>query len=399
MLPAVGLAFFGGDAAVAEAAVNLVVEFFPVGDDQERPVAGNLSQHLLGEERHRQRLAAPLRVPEDPQPSLVGLDLVQSGDSIVHTQKLVVLGRDLDQPTLRFIEEAEVLYQVQKPSFVARSPDDGLQRNAALFPFRVDPFPVGEVFPARRHAADLRLSAVRQNDDCVKPEQLRNGALVIFQVVLEGVFQLAVGLLEFDEQQRQPVDEADQIGPPFVDRAGNPELRHQGEVIVGRVGPVDDAEGLVHLFAIVVLKGDLHAVFEQPVNVPVGVGQAHRTAIPGQFIDRQLNGIGRDAGVQLCQRRLETGPENNIAGGLPAECGVWPADFLSEAVRRAVTQLGKQGDGRLFDQGVFGIVGGHGCGQLSSCHFTLTFSHHSFTRTPIKPLAIDESKKKKSSHT
>ncbi len=75
------------------------------------------------------------------------------------------------------------------------------------------------MFPACRHAADLRLRAVGQDDEGVVPEHLRNRGLVVFQVVLVGVFDLAVALLEFDKDQGQTVDEADQVGAFFVDTA------------------------------------------------------------------------------------------------------------------------------------------------------------------------------------
>ena len=47
---------------------------------------------------------------------------------------------------------------------------------------------------------------------------------------------------EFDEDQRQAVDEADEIGAAFVHVARDPELRGEEEVVAGRVLPVDDAD-------------------------------------------------------------------------------------------------------------------------------------------------------------
>ena len=49
--------------------VNLVIQVAPVGDDHESPVAGQLAQHLLGEEDHRVGLAAALGMPEDAEGS------------------------------------------------------------------------------------------------------------------------------------------------------------------------------------------------------------------------------------------------------------------------------------------------------------------------------------------
>ena len=132
MLAAVGLALLGDGPRVAEVLVDLVVEVVPVGDDEERPVAGHLPQHLLREEDHRKALAAPLRVPEDAQPALVGLDLLQSGDGVVHAEELVVLGDDLDQSALGVVEDGEVLHQVEEPALLACPPDQGFQRDDAL---------------------------------------------------------------------------------------------------------------------------------------------------------------------------------------------------------------------------------------------------------------------------
>ena len=98
------------------------------------------------------------------------------------------------------------------------------------------------------------LAAVRQDNEGVVPEQLRNGLLVILQVVFVGVFDLPVALLEFDEDQGQTIDEANEIGTAFVDAAGYPELGGEKEVVVLWIIPVDDSNRLVRLFAFVILK-------------------------------------------------------------------------------------------------------------------------------------------------
>ena len=125
------------------------------------------------------------------------------------------------------------------------------------------------MFPSRRHAADLRLAAVGEDDDGVVPEQLRDGALVIPQIVLIGVLRSSVALLEFDEDQRQPIDEPDQIGPAFINAARDPELRSQKEVVVLRLVPVDDPHGFAGFVSLIVLKTDPHAFFQQSVDFPV----------------------------------------------------------------------------------------------------------------------------------
>ena len=61
--------------APANVLVDLVVQLLPVRDDQKGPVAGQLAQHLLGEEDHRVAFAAALGMPEDAQPALVLLEV------------------------------------------------------------------------------------------------------------------------------------------------------------------------------------------------------------------------------------------------------------------------------------------------------------------------------------
>ena len=64
------------------------------------------------------------------------------------------------------------------------------------------------------------------------PEQRRNLLLVVGQVLVEGRARGHAGLLELDHHQRQAVDEADQIRPAGVERAGDAELADQQEIIV-----------------------------------------------------------------------------------------------------------------------------------------------------------------------
>ena len=90
MLRAVGLHPFlrlRDRAHAGEVLVNLVVQFLPVGHDHERPVAGHLAQHLLGEEHHRVALAAALRMPEHAQPPLVLLQAASTAAMALFTPR------------------------------------------------------------------------------------------------------------------------------------------------------------------------------------------------------------------------------------------------------------------------------------------------------------------------
>ena len=137
-----------------EIPVNLAVQIFAVGDDEERPVAGELPQNLLGEEDHRVAFAGALRVPEDAELALVRLDLLRGGDGVVHAEELMVLGDQLVGLALGLIEQREVLHEIEQARLVADAPDHGLQADHALFAFVVDLLPLGEVLPPGRHAAN-----------------------------------------------------------------------------------------------------------------------------------------------------------------------------------------------------------------------------------------------------
>ena len=85
----------GDDARAREVLVDLPIEVFAIGDDEERPVAGHFAQDLLREEDHAVTLAAALRVPEDAQLALIRsrTSCVFDGlDGAIDAEVLMVLG-------------------------------------------------------------------------------------------------------------------------------------------------------------------------------------------------------------------------------------------------------------------------------------------------------------------
>jgi len=51
-------------SGICKGLVDLVIQFLPVGNNDECPVARHLPQYLLREKDHGNGLAAPLRMPE-----------------------------------------------------------------------------------------------------------------------------------------------------------------------------------------------------------------------------------------------------------------------------------------------------------------------------------------------
>ena len=266
---------------------DLLVQFHPVGDHHEGPVAGQLAQHLLREEHHRKALAAALRLPEHaaaPVAKLAGLQ--HRGDGVVDAEELVVLAENLDQPGLVLGEQREVLDQIEQAGAVASAAQHHFQRHAARFVLALDALPLHPASPVGGERADAAVGAVAGDEQRVAPEQCRNLLLVVGQVFVEGRPRRHAGFLEFDHHPGQAIDEADQVGPAGVERAGHAELADQQEVVVRRMFPIHDAQTFGLLPAVFLVgHGHRDAFLEQPIrprgwpppgSSPSGRGSVHR---------------------------------------------------------------------------------------------------------------------------
>ena len=256
-------------AAAGEGLVDLGVEIVAVGQHQEREVAAQLAMHLAGEHHHRVALAGPLGVPENAELPVSRLPLAHRLDGPVHAEELVVAGQDLPRLAGRLVEEDEVLDEVEKVALVA----DALQQRLHVHGTRLllgQPLPLVEVPPPARDGADPRLLAVGEHHHRVVVEEVRDGVAVIGVVLLEGGLQIAVDVLALDEEQRQPVDEADEVRPAAVEIAAHPQLAYAEEVVVIWVVEVEHAQAPLGRPAFLVTVGDLDAVAQQAVLLAVG---------------------------------------------------------------------------------------------------------------------------------
>jgi hypothetical protein len=79
--------------------------------------------------------------------------------------------------------------------------------------------------------------------------------------LVEGGARRHAGLLQLDHHPRQAIDEADQIGPTGVERAGHGQLADEQEIVVLRMFPIDDAQAfgaLATTLAAVLALGNRH---------------------------------------------------------------------------------------------------------------------------------------------
>ena len=109
--------------------------------------------------------------------------------------------------------------------------------------------------PDRHHfiggeRADAAIGAVAGDQQGVEPEELRDLLLVVGQVLVEGRARRHAGLLEFDHNPGQAVDEAHQIWPAGVKPAHDAELADQQKIVLLWLRPVDHAEAFGFLSAV-----------------------------------------------------------------------------------------------------------------------------------------------------
>ena len=106
-------------------------------------------------------------------------------DGPVDAQELVVAGDDLLRLARGLIEEDEVLQQVHEVALVA----DALEQRLHVHRARLvlgQALPLVEMLETAGERADLRLHAVAEHDDGVVVEQVRDGVLVVREVLLVG---------------------------------------------------------------------------------------------------------------------------------------------------------------------------------------------------------------------
>ena len=76
--------------------------------------------------------------------------------------------------------------------------------------------------------------------------------------------------LQLDEQERQAIDEADEVGPLGIKLAREPDLAREEEVVGSGIVPVDDADGLGDPRSVRRAHFDLHAVAQEFVDFGIG---------------------------------------------------------------------------------------------------------------------------------
>ena len=138
----------------------------------------------------------------------------------------------------------------------------------------VVPLPLGEVLPLAGDRAVAGAVAVADDQEGVVVEGMGDDVLVhvVAQVAVEAGADVLVDGLQLDEDQRQAVDEADEVGAAVVVRraqAGDLQLAHGEEAVcAGLVVEIDHPGAGVAAIAGGVAVGDRHAVADERARTP-----------------------------------------------------------------------------------------------------------------------------------
>ena len=287
------------------------------------------------------------------------------------------LGQFLDQAHLVLLEGDEVLDEVEEPRRPARALDQRVEADDALLLLVVDPFPLVEKFERRVGRAEHRLEPVRQDDEGVRREHLRDRRAVVGEIAVVGVGHRLVARLQLDEEKRQAVDEADEVGALGVKLAREPDLRGEKEVVAIRVVPVDDAHGLGDTRAVGRAHLDLDAIADQFVDFAIGANGIDRAALADKLGSGVVERVLREAGVEFLQREPQPCRQDRLAFG-GATLGALPGE-LAHQIGGSPAEFGEEVDRRLLDEIVLGepaierrlllveeVVGAHGA-RATAC--------------------------------
>lgn len=339
-----------------EHAEELAVEVVAVGDDDDgRILHRRVLHHAGGKAGHGDALAAALGMPDHA--ALVSAAGARCGNDAVdggaHGMELVVAGDLLDQRAvvLEQHEKAQVVEQGggrEKPAhhgFQLVELAQRVERDA------VDRAPALETLGVGGKRAAARLAAVRNHEQLVVLEQIGNLVLVGLDLLVGFPdVRIFVGrILEFDQHQRQAIDEQDHVGPARVVGALDRELVDRKPIVRSRRRPVDQAHEVTERLAVLLVR-DRNAACEQLVEQAIGGEQGGVSEIH-HLADRIFARRGRNRRIESAHGSAQALEEQHLA-----VIGALRRVAVGRDVRpveRRITHLLQPAEGFLFEL-VFG---------------------------------------------
>ena len=309
--------FVCGDPTPGEPITYLFVQLVAIGDDHKREIAGEFAEYLRTEKHHRKALPAPLRMPEDSYFPAIFLTILEVFDSFVDAEILMILGEDFDHLAMRVVEEYEIFDNIQKSRRLTDTTDHRFEIRLHGLVLAGYFLPLCKVLESARDRAYLALDTIADDDTRIVPKNLRYRVTIVAEIVVVRIVDALGRDLELDEEERDAIDEADDIRSSFVEVAEYGHLRHDQEVIIRRGVPVDDPHRPHIGSAIIIRDGDLHAIAEQGVDFTIRIDEAAGGAIRSDRVDRTVESVCRQVGIEADECGAETVGEDDI-GGIPS---------------------------------------------------------------------------------
>ncbi len=222
---------------------KLIVQIVPVGENYQRGIGHRgVLDDFAGIERHREALAAALRMPHHARTavSFDGCGVQRAFDSLVDGMELVI-ARDLLLGLLAVVlKHDEAAHQIEETLFLeyAAKQDLHLERAGRANLVSLDGPPRHEAFPTGRERAQTCFDSVGDHEQFVVREEARNVVLVCLKLI-EGVADRGVligQILQFDHRKREAIDENDHVRATVPAVLFNRELIDCDPVVVrGRI--------------------------------------------------------------------------------------------------------------------------------------------------------------------
>ena len=200
------------------------------------------------------------------------------------------------------IEKDEVLDQIEQPVLRQHAVQQDLRVQAPLAALIVA-LPLNEVFPTARDRAVAGPVAVAHHQEDVVVEGVRDAVLVqiVREVLVKTGTDVPVDGLQLNEDQRQAVDETDEVRAPVVVRyshALDPQLTDRQEAVSGRVPKIDDLCPGVAGLAGGVAPFDRHTAPYVAVELAVVLEERTREVDASQLLDGLLPGRFGQCGIE-----------------------------------------------------------------------------------------------------
>ena len=205
-------------------------------------------------------------------------------------------------PLARVGKQDEILEQVHEPPFVADDLQQGFHRQPSvpLVAFiELQPFCIMLKVGADRTKPSL--FAIGEDDKGVEMEEMGDCILVVGQIFGIGAAQILVGAFELAEQQRQPIDEAHNVGSPPMGIPTDPKLPNTEKIVILRRLKIEHAQ-MFHLLLAILAELHLHPVTDQGVFLLIDPDEGLGAEDLGDLLLGYFVGLVWQTGIEGHQR-------------------------------------------------------------------------------------------------